>query len=171
MTAVELAEQAYVDALGLDDGFGDWFAGFVDGEGSFNITPASSKRGYPCMTTVFGIHLREDDAPILYTIHERLKLGRVNHGVNKRANNAKPIAYWNVQALDACWQLCLILDRYPLRAKKAGDFRIWREAVEVRRSWPFRVPAERDWSRIYRLQYELLEWRKYQDGRWRNGAD
>lgn len=44
-------------------------------------------------------------------------------------NGNHPIAQWRASSLAHCQRLVRIFDRYPLRAKKARDYEIWREAV------------------------------------------
>jgi hypothetical protein len=158
MTTVELAESAYVDSLSLDDGFGDWLAGFIDGEGCFVL--ARRSRGY--IHIGFRISLRDDDAPILYAVSNRLGFGQLFHHANNRYSKAKPICGWHVGALDECWRLCLILDRFPLRARKRSDYDIWRRAVIKKREVPLRTRG-RDWSCLHALCTELMENRTYRD--------
>lgn len=42
---------------------------------------------------------------------------------------AKPSARWQVYDRYGCAVIVSLFDRYPLRAKKARDYAIWREAV------------------------------------------
>jgi len=61
-------------ALGIDldipDGFGNWFAGFVDGDGCFLI----NARGDGC---TLEISLRGDDQAVLHQIRNALGVGNL----------------------------------------------------------------------------------------------
>jgi hypothetical protein len=107
-------------AVGLE--FGHWFAGFFDGEGSLGIY--SDGRTYRCTAS---IQLRADDEPILYEIIERLGMGALyrspGHG------NTAPQVSWRAERRTHCFRLVELFDAYPLRAKKARDYAIWRQAV------------------------------------------
>jgi hypothetical protein len=41
---------------------------------------------------------------------------------------------WTVDAVSDCVVLCTIFDHFPLRAKKADDYVIWREALYLKAS-------------------------------------
>jgi len=55
--------------------FYNWFIGFVEGEGSFNVS-LSMKNNKLTMTFTFAIELHIDDANILYKIKSFLPKGR-----------------------------------------------------------------------------------------------
>ena len=114
-----------------DDQFGYWFAGFTDGEGCFVI--AKNQVSYKCL---FVISLRVDDLPVLKEIHDRFKIGKL-YFTPPRVTMSRPgysathraTATWSVQSKSDVLRLVAIFDRYPLRAKKRNDYRIWREAA------------------------------------------
>jgi hypothetical protein len=108
----------------MDDAFGHWLAGFADGEGSFMLR--TGKAGIVC---AFQIGLRSDDKPVLKLIRDTVGFGRV--GLASRMGEPGRAALYSVQSRKDCAALVRIFDRYPLRAKKATDFAIWREAVSV----------------------------------------
>ena len=110
----------------IDPAFGHWFAGFVDGEGCFDLHAvhcATKTYYYPRLT----IGLRDDDAPVLGEIQRRTGLGSITPRRPKGGIN--PQVAWSVTRKNEVAPLCALLDRYPLRAKKADDYAIWREAA------------------------------------------
>jgi hypothetical protein len=113
-------------ATKIDAGFGNWLAGFADGEGSFLI----SRQG-DSFSPRFVIRLRDDDTLILEDICARLGVGTVarSYPPTKAALGHAPQVVWQVSNRASCLVLVDLFDRYPLRAKKAQDFTIWREAV------------------------------------------
>jgi hypothetical protein len=116
----------------IDTALGNWLAGVIDGEGCFVITtgvigPPPDRLVY--YTPKFRMALRDDDAPILQEIADRLAIGKIYFCGAPRRGNGKPSVCWDVSRKAACRALVRFLDRFPLRAKKARDFAIWREAV------------------------------------------
>ncbi len=75
------------------------------------------------------IEVRLDERPILEEIVRRTGIGYV--GANRARAHSNPQAVWRVQSRAACMALAFLLDEFPLRAKKARDYAIWREAVFV----------------------------------------
>lgn len=112
----------------LDDGFGHWFAGFVDGEGCFQISVAFNGRNGPSYRCLFDITLRFDDAPILEEARRRIGVGSINYFQPTGRRSARAVR-WHVKNKDEALFLTRLFDMYPLRAKKAKDYAIWREAV------------------------------------------
>lgn len=143
-----------MDDLGIDAAFGHWFAGFTDGEGCFRIK-RTNMGTYQCR---FSIGLRADDEPILREIRERLGVGILVHSGRDSIKQEQ----WRleVNAKAEVTFLARVFDAFPLRAKKARDFEIWRHAVEV---W-CRVENGRrfDWHEMAALELELREARKLQ---------
>lgn len=154
----------------LDDGFGHWLAGLTDGEGCFYIKVDFNqlKRGGGAGKILFHIALRLDDREILEQICETTGLGvvQVQRGPRSSGFNldgtpktSSPLARWKVQKKQDCQRLVQIFDEYPLRAKKARDFALWRLAVKHHatfgRGW------RADWSVIEELADELRRVRKY----------
>jgi hypothetical protein len=142
----------------IDDAFGHWLAGFVDGEGCFAI----SKGGYNGLRCVFRMAVRADDAAIVEEIHDRVGLGSISR--LHEVKGGRPQATWTVTSKADCLALCALFERYPLRAKKARDFEVWKRAVvvwqESKRGY-FAVPF--DWSRMQILREELMTGREYKE--------
>lgn len=145
------------------DGFGHYLAGLVDGEGCFTISP--NRPGFACRLS---LSLREDDAAILHVIRERTRVGKIltrppqTSEVKRRAQTV-----WRVQKKAECQTIVAIFDRFPLRAKKARDYSVWREAVldmaamdSIVMNGVWRRTAQ-DWTRVAALR-DLL--RQARDG-------
>lgn len=132
--------------MDIDPGFGHWLAGFVAGEGSFQI-----HRNREAWELLFTIKLRDDDIDMLYEIQDCTSCGTVYrlaaHG------SSKPSATWSVGSLEDQLRLIHILDRFSIRAKKAKDYHIWRRAVFAK--------SAKDFERIDELGQELKEARAY----------
>lgn len=114
----------------------------------------------------FAIKLRDDDAPILESIRDRLGMGTV---IRRTNGISKPQAIWVVQKKAECVALIEVFDTFPLRAKKARDFIIWKKAVLIwkdirhmgctsQTSGSFKDPNQ---SKLAILMRELREGRKY----------
>jgi LAGLIDADG endonuclease len=138
----------------MDDeaAFGNWLAGFIDGEGCFILRETTADY-FRCG---FSIELRVDDAPIIEEIQTRLGIGTIKyrHRPGKNGNDCPQVS-WNVQSQPQCVVLMELLDRHPLRAKKAHDFAIWRMAlkaqctragVEILRAYKERLSAIKEFE-------------------------
>jgi hypothetical protein len=139
----------------VDDAFGHWLAGFMDGEGSFGIAGGNTRGSYHCTACV---KLRGDDRAILEEIVERTGIGSVRYQPNTQRTH--PQYAWLVHNRAGCLALIELLDRYPLRAKKARDYAIWREAV-IDWSAPRARRSGRDWGRMAALKVALEAGRKF----------
>lgn len=136
----------------LDDAFGHWLAGFIDGEGCFLIGEFEG-RYHPTMV----LKLRDDDRVLLDEIVECTGVGYVRD--RKAQGNSRPCTAWHVGSQADCVALVDLLDAYPMRSRKARDYAVWRRAVAVwvagRRGQPER------WNRLARLAAELRLARTY----------
>ena len=127
--------------------FGYWFAGFCDGEASFGANMDSQHRYIPIVQ--FVITLRIDDEPTLQYIKEQLGFGEVyDHHINKKHRQgyiSNPTKAFHVNKKSDTAALVDIFRRYPLRSKKARDFEVWAEIVELRnqRDWRGKVTPEK----------------------------
>ena len=116
------------DDLQLDPAFGHWLAGFIDGEGSFGISRKGGAAGGPHYCH-FQLGIRDDDRGVLVEIVLRTGIGRIYE--RPMQGNSQPRSVWRVYTKVDCARLTAILDRYPLRAKKAADYALWREGVRL----------------------------------------
>jgi hypothetical protein len=136
----------------IESAFGNWFAGFVDGEGCFMIDRFNNA----CW---FQLWLRDDDVAIVEEIRDRLGFGRIHRSAAKTAgSNSKPRIAWYVSRQADTQRLVEVFDQFPLRAKKARDFEIWKEAVSVKR---WRSGSAKD-RRLAELRERLNAGRVYE---------
>lgn len=115
--------------------FGHWLSGFADGEATFQLVMATQKnRPFPNFKAFIRITLRDDDIGILRMIQSYWNCGRISLSDNVRSKvpNAKPVAYYEVSCVsDLIDTVIPHLDYHPMRAKKRGDFLVWRKGVEL----------------------------------------
>lgn len=109
------------------DAFGYWLSGFVDGEGCFCLS-WQRRNIFPRPKASFSIGLRGDDRGILETIRTFLGCGTpVRTRLHRAGNPVSTYAIATVSDLHAI--IVPHFERYPLRAKKAKDFAVWKQAV------------------------------------------
>lgn len=146
-------------ARDIDPLFASWLAGFIDGEGCFQIQKGSG-RGYFCNLCV---SLRDDDRPVLELICATTGLGKVRQTYGERGVRGG-VATWQVHRKAECVELVELFDRFPLRAKKARDYVLWREAVLEWTGMQMTGSdfARNDWTRTAELKGLLQAGRKYQ---------
>jgi len=135
-------------------GFGYWFAGFVDGEGSFNIARNSRGARY----CVFRIALSKRDLSILKEIQSRFGFGTL--WIGHPASQYSARVAWTVQSKSECLRLVEIFERFPLRTEKRRDFEIWARAVRAHQSVSRGNKYNKhDWTAIDNLRNELCSGR------------
>lgn len=138
----------------MDDAFGHWLAGFVDGEGCFT-TDVSRRYRASRTHAAMRLELRVDDLPILEEVQRRTGLGNITILKPRKGYEG---AVWRVERKSDCLALVALFDRYPLRAKKARDYAIWREFVLA---WSVtRVHGPRDWVYFEELHQSLKTGRR-----------
>lgn len=128
----------------------NWLAGFIDGEGCFLI---HAKEGCPS----FALALRADDSAIIEEIQAKLEVGKV-YGTKPAGRNSNPKTTYTICGV-ACWVLCQLLDRAPLRAKKSRDYAIWRRAVVI---WTTTRFSPKRTSALLELKTAMEETRRFQ---------
>ena len=80
-------------------------------------------KGSSQISAGLAIGLRDDDSEALYEIKKTLKCGKI------RVNNHDALK-WECRDVNKCrFILVPLFYKYPLRAKKQRDYRIWRELV------------------------------------------
>lgn len=143
----------------MDDEFGHWLAGFIDGEGCFVIQqlPAGNVR------CIFAITVRKDDEEILRQARAAVGVGVVKAWRSPRASWA-PGVTWRIQNRADCLAIVELLDRYPLRAKKAGDYALWRAAVLLWQGTRHANAAANApiWRQMMQLRGALNDGRRYE---------
>jgi hypothetical protein len=131
------------------DAFGHWLSGFVDGEGCFRLAFVEQvNKGRPTPDAVFSILLRADDLPILQLIQSYFGTCRIystRYSKNPNANPAFKLTTTNIS--DTSNAIVPHFERYPLRAKKARDFEIWKRGVAFISSIVTRPKTGGTWQR------------------------
>ncbi len=151
----------------MDETFGYWFAGFTDGEGCFAIrSPGharkSRKRQLQCC---FTITLRADDLPVLRYIQEMTGVGKIYaQNPPSRRVNSHPAYQWVAVSRADCAYVVDLFTRYPLRAKKAKDFEVWKQAVLfwLRQPQATKRTGQRDPTPMIDFRTRLQAVRKYE---------
>jgi LAGLIDADG endonuclease len=157
-----MAEQHSIPAFPSDidrDSFGHWLSGFAAGEGCFKLGGIINRQGRRHPTANFSIELRADDKPILELIRSYWQCGRFFYSANDRCRvpNAKPV--WKHEVHDIPSLISIVIphfQRFPLRAKKAADFLIWKQAIELM----YAVQQQPDQYRrvVNRYRGKVLKW-------------
>ena len=144
-----------------DAGFAYWLTGLIDGEGHFAIKAHTRGTHAP----YFQLKLRADERGIVERIKRSLGVGTVS--IEERSD-ANPMVKYVIQDKAGCQRLVDLLDKYPLRAKKAVDYWMWREAVCEWTSRPRgnRWHGQTDNLRMAALRDRLMETRAYADVPW-----
>lgn len=138
-----------------------WAAGFIDGEGSFVLArkrqPRRGELEIIGVQPIFSIGLRADDVDALDSLAAAFGGSvRYNASVGARGGS-RPRYQWTMAAKNDLVRLIAYLDRFPLRAKKARDYTIWRRAVRVYLADGARAPE------LVALRSALNEGRVYRE--------
>lgn len=109
-----------------DPNWCSWFSGFIDGEGCFMLRVTNN---HPQLE--FRIQLRDDDKDVLIQIQKTLGCGYTEP--HRQSNpNWSPAFMFRLSRINHIVNILIpILDKYPLRAKKMNDYKLWREAALV----------------------------------------
>lgn len=108
-----------------------YVSGFIDGEGSFSISIGKHKtlkRGFE-VRPEFEIELRKDDQEILERILITIGIGRIYDCSYDRYGWFPHAKYKITSIWDLKEYLFPFLDKYPLQAKKAKSYILFREIV------------------------------------------
>jgi hypothetical protein len=117
---------AWLDRIPSD--LGHWVAGFVDGEGSFNVPIRRERdRGLPWRVSLsFNVSQVGSEAPWLL---------RQTFGTGTVRGRGDGVFYYEVtRPADLEERVFPFFDRYPLRSPKAGDLQVFREITQLVRS-------------------------------------
>lgn len=144
-------------ALGIDldipGDFGYWFAGFVDGDGSFNITLTAG--------CTLKIALRNDDRAILHQIRDTLGVGGIGDQSmeshrRKGMRNAHDMVCWTVSHRGSHMHVIVpLLEEFPLRTRKRHDFALWSQAVRIVHAHAYGARNQRATQRWHGEMLEL----------------
>lgn len=142
--------------------FGNWLAGFIDGEGCFHIHKVRRGAYYSCR---FTLKVRDDDIKVMKDVVRITGIGYLRLD-RARPVGANPCVIWTIISKKECRALVRLLKQYPLRAKKKRDFDIWKEAVDY---WSSMKRATRwtgvgDYSELAKYKSEIDEVRRYKEG-------
>lgn len=118
----------------MQDSFGNWLAGFTDGEGNFQYRQTHGRSD-----AMFRIILREDDKKILEEIRNNLGCGKLFYRDMADKSNWNPLYQsknmrnqwvFKVQnTYDLIERIIPLFDKYPLRAKKKKQYEKWKKQV------------------------------------------
>lgn len=103
-----------------------WFSGFVDGEGSFLAD--THPRG--TIIPIFQVSLRWDDRAVLEAAQATFG-GRIYRDERAEGCNGAPLCRYRVADKESLQRIVAYFDRFPLLAKKARDYALWRQMVEA----------------------------------------
>jgi hypothetical protein len=113
-----------------DESFRSWFAGFVDGEGSFIIftRPCTARPQYSEFRLGLRLQIRHDDIAVLDHISQTIECG--TRALHKGAGRAQDSVSWRCEKINDLAEVIVpTFDNAPLRSKKGREFAIWRELV------------------------------------------
>ncbi len=140
----------------LDEAWGNWFAGLIDGEGCFHFEHRQS----PGTVFIFSLQiaLRDDDLAILEEIQRNLGFGSIYRypASSGYGRNANPKAVYKTTSMPQAEVIVEIFKRFPLRAKKSRDLIVWTEGLQEALKGP-----GRDVERLIFLHEHLLKTRRY----------
>jgi LAGLIDADG DNA endonuclease family protein len=139
-----------------------FLAGLIAGEGCFTVAPNNGGQSWMC---AFSLAMRADDTPLLCEVTEMAGCGALEPVEARGAS--RPQMAWRVRSITDCLELARVLDAAPLLAKKAGDFAIWRRALEV---WADGPRAGR-WTTMKSLARDLRRHREMSTSSYRPPVD
>lgn len=131
---------------------GDYIAGFVDGEGCFNLQfrrdvrhERINKPVYYSWKVQFAIVARKDDKELLKKIQATLNCGYIYYA---RGDQVR----YSVQDIENLYNIIISFFRkHPLFGKKKKDFELWAEAVGIIYRNKGKVVANRNKTDLQRL--------------------
>lgn len=104
-----------------------WLSGFLDGEGSFIIR--KMKNSSVSYRFVVNLHMRADEIEIIREISD--VFGGSVGKPRMQKDKPNPFVDWRLSAFDDVISMISYLNKYPLRAKKARDYSVWKNAFKM----------------------------------------
>ena len=125
-TSLNRSIQFYQKNLPL---FYEWLAGFIDGEGNFQINPLKGKSGEIVkFSFMFNINLHVDDIDVLHSISKILGIGSVT---SDTTNPGKYVYSYRINKQSELSKLIDILNSSPLNGVKYLDFLDFSKAYDL----------------------------------------
>lgn len=125
-TSLNRSIQFYQKNLPL---FYEWLAGFIDGEGNFQINPLKGKSGEIVkFSFMFNINLHVDDIDVLHSISKILGIGSVT---SDTTNPGKYVYSYRINKQSELSKLIGILNSSPLNGVKYLDFLDFSKAYDL----------------------------------------
>jgi hypothetical protein len=108
--------------------FGSWMSGFVAGEGTFALNTVTHRvSGHKYGRASFSICIREDDEAVLRLIRSYWQCGTMHQMRRFKYSRSRPAWVFCVTRSNHLRDIVAPhFERYPLVAKKARDFEIWK---------------------------------------------
>ena len=126
-----------------DVAFGNYIAGQADADSTFYLRINVQKvHKYGLSAQCFWSVTKFNDKDILLKMKDFLNLGRV-YQVN-RSNVKRKTGYQLMVTGTECLKLIEFFDKFTLRGSKLNDYKLWREAVQIRYQHPVRTRLERE---------------------------
>jgi hypothetical protein len=139
-------------AVLIPPGDGHFIAGFIEGEGHFGIVSMNGGQSLGC---VMRLAVRDDDGDLLRWLVATTGIGKLSR--KPAQSTSQPQVLWSVNRQDDCDYLVALLDRFPMRGRKACEFTIWSRAV---RTWTQQTGPRRR-ATLERLKSELEACRQF----------
>ena len=128
----------------------DYIMGFVEGEGCFCIgigkyidrkprkTKTKAKWKKPCLglrvSPSFRITAVEDENKVLYTIKEKLGVGRIYTQPRKNTLTSRPISHYYVQTMAEIDKIITFFKDKTFYTSKGNSFRLWTKCIKIIKS-------------------------------------
>ena len=119
--------------LSVPDGFGYWFSGLFDGEGSLTLFTRSrtTNNNLYDIRIYVTLGLRDDDESVIHRIKDNLGIGHISRETKVTGKN--PQIRWACDKIDDLVEVLIpCFERYPLYSKKAREFPIWKDVAIYR---------------------------------------
>jgi len=144
-----------------------WAVGFIEADGCFTIIHSTHGGRFSQYYPRFKVGQRADNSIALYRIQEILGgIGAIcgPYSANPLKPNDKPTQMLTIAKKEELVQLVALLDKYPLKTKKASDYAIWRKAVLLWSSTDnSRHSKEPIWLQMREYWEQLKEAHKYRN--------